>query len=53
MAKCHPYYTVTEAKLEQRDVYHDHDDCPDGKRIMTRARRRVEARQAAIGPVTG
>ena len=31
MAKCSPYHTITEEKPEQRDVYHDHSDCPDGK----------------------
>jgi hypothetical protein len=34
MAKCSPYHTTTEEKPEQRDVYHDHSDCPDGKRIL-------------------
>jgi hypothetical protein len=33
MAKCDPYHTITVEEPEQRDVYHDHDDCPDGKRI--------------------
>jgi len=30
MAKCSPYHTTSS---EDRDVYHDHDDCPDGRRI--------------------
>lgn len=30
---CSPYHTETEEEPKQRDVYHDHLDCPDGKRI--------------------
>jgi hypothetical protein len=30
MAKVAPYHTNSP---EHREVYHDHDDCPDGKRI--------------------
>lgn len=33
MAKCDPYHTKTEEEPGQRDVYHDHDNCPDGARI--------------------
>jgi hypothetical protein len=34
MAKVDPYHTKTyEEPPEHRNVYHDHDDCPDGKRI--------------------
>jgi hypothetical protein len=32
MAKVLPYHTDSE-EYEHRDVYHDHDDCHDGKRI--------------------
>jgi hypothetical protein len=39
MAKVPPYHTITEEKPEQRDVYHDHDDCPDGRRIKPENRR--------------
>lgn len=28
-----PYHTMTEEKPEQRDVYHDYQDCPQGRRI--------------------
>lgn len=37
--KISPYHTVTEEKPEQRDVFHDHDDCPDGRRIEPQNRR--------------
>jgi hypothetical protein len=34
MAKCPPYHTATnETAYGQRNVYHDHDDCPDGRQI--------------------
>jgi len=34
MAKCAPYHTNSkEYPPEHRNVHHDHDDCPDGKRI--------------------
>jgi len=33
MAKCSPYHTITEEKPERRDVYHNDDACPDGRRI--------------------
>lgn len=34
MAKVYPYRTKhPEAGPGHRDVYHDHDDCPDGQRI--------------------
>lgn len=39
VAKVSPYHTITEEKPEQRDVYHDHSDCPDGKRIKPENRR--------------
>jgi hypothetical protein len=32
MAKVRPYHT-NSVEYEHRNVYHDHDDCPDGKRI--------------------
>ena len=36
MAKVAPYYTITPESGEprHRDVYHDHDDCSDGQRIL-------------------
>ncbi len=34
MAKVKPYHTETpEYPPEHRRVYHDHDDCPNGRRI--------------------
>jgi hypothetical protein len=34
MAKVSPYHTNSqEYPPKHRNVYHDHDDCPDGKRI--------------------
>jgi len=34
MSKVTPYHTNSDEYLpEHRNVYHDHDDCPDGKRI--------------------
>lgn len=36
MAKCAPYHTNSpEYPPKQRNVYHDHSDCPDGRRIET------------------
>jgi hypothetical protein len=41
MAKVSPYHTVTlEEGQGHRNVYHDHDDCSDGKRIKPEHRRR-------------
>jgi hypothetical protein len=36
VAKVAPYYTITPESGEprHRDVYHDHDDCSDGQRIL-------------------
>jgi hypothetical protein len=36
VAKVGPYYTITPESGEprHRDVYHDHDDCSDGQRIL-------------------
>lgn len=35
MAKVDPFHTTTpEAAQGQRDVYHDNDQCSDGKRIL-------------------
>jgi hypothetical protein len=31
MARVAPYHSSSP---EDRDVYHDHDDCPDGRRIL-------------------
>jgi hypothetical protein len=34
MAKVPPYHTITPEKpYGQHDVYHDHDDCPEGRKI--------------------
>jgi len=33
VAKVAPYHTVLPARPPEHDVYHDHDDCPDGRRI--------------------
>jgi hypothetical protein len=34
MAKVNPYHTNShEYPPKHREVYHDHDNCPDGKRI--------------------
>src|ERR1700693_1256830 len=39
MTKVNPYHTNSlEYPPEHRNVYHDHDDCPDGKKIMQRHR---------------
>ena len=35
MAKVPPYHTdFEEHPAEYRNVYHDHDDCPDGSAII-------------------
>jgi hypothetical protein len=36
VAKVAPYYTITPESGEprHRDVYHDHDNCSDGQRIL-------------------
>lgn len=39
MAKVPSYHTTSiEYPPKERNVYHDHDDCPDGKRIELRHR---------------
>jgi len=39
MAKVAPFHTnSTEYPPEHRNVYHDRDDCPDGKRIQSKHR---------------
>jgi len=39
MTKISPYHTnSTEYPPEHRNVHHDHDDCPDGKRILPQHR---------------
>lgn len=39
MAKAPPYHTNSpEYPPQHRNVYHDHDDCPDGRRIQLRHR---------------
>jgi hypothetical protein len=40
MAKVPPYHTTTpERPYGERDVYHDHNDCPAGRRIEPQHRR--------------
>ena len=40
MAKVPPYHTITpERPYGERDVYHDHNDCPTGRLIEPRNRR--------------
>lgn len=37
MAKVYPYHTKSEEDGSQhRNVYHDHDNCSDGKRIKAK-----------------
>ena len=33
MSKVSPYHTVEPELPPERNVYHDHDDCPTGKQI--------------------
>ena len=35
MAKVPAYHTDSE-EYSHRDVYHNHDDCPDGKQIQAK-----------------
>ena len=38
--KVQPYHTDSpEDPPEHRNVYHDHNDCPDGKRILHKNRK--------------
>ena len=40
MAKVSPYYTNSpEYPRRYREVHHDHDDCPDGRKIQPNHRR--------------
>jgi hypothetical protein len=40
MAKVAAYHTDSEEYLpKHREVYHDHDDCEDGKRIQAKHRK--------------
>jgi hypothetical protein len=41
MPKVAPYHTITPEQDEpgHRNVYHDHDDCPDGRRIKAENKR--------------
>ncbi len=40
MAKIAPYNTDSpEYPPQHRNVYHDHDDCPDGRRIKPEHRK--------------
>jgi hypothetical protein len=39
MAKVPAYHSESEHVPKQREVYHNHDDCPDGKRIFPGNRR--------------
>jgi hypothetical protein len=44
MAKVPAYHTITPEKpYGERDVYHDHDNCPAGRRIEPQNRRRGTA----------
>ena len=38
MAKVAPYHTTAKEYEPHRNVYHDHDDCKDGKRILMKDR---------------
>jgi hypothetical protein len=33
MAKAAPYHTILQETPPERNVYHNYDDCPDGRRI--------------------
>jgi hypothetical protein len=33
MSRVRPYHTALPARPPEHDVYHDHDNCPDGRRI--------------------
>jgi hypothetical protein len=37
--KVSPYHTILEEHPPERNVYHDHDDCPDGRRIKPEHKR--------------
>jgi hypothetical protein len=40
MSKVSPYHTTSEEyPPSHREVYHDHDDCPDGKKIKSANRK--------------
>jgi hypothetical protein len=40
MAKVSPYYTNSpEYPPQHRQVHHDHDNCPDGRKIQPEHRR--------------
>lgn len=44
MAKVDPYHTNSEEyPPEHREVYHDHDDCKDGKQILAKHRENGKA----------
>lgn len=36
MARVQPYHTVEPELPPERNVYHDHNDCPTGRRIEPR-----------------
>ncbi len=38
MAVCIPFHTTTHEYGDHRNVHHDRDDCPDGKRIKSEHR---------------
>ena len=47
--KVAPYHTNSrEYPPEHRNVYHDHDNCPEGKRIQPRASSERNLGQAAL-----
>jgi len=37
--KVSPYHTITEEEPHQADVYHNHDDCREGKKIKIQNKR--------------
>jgi hypothetical protein len=43
MAKVRPYHTVEPELPPERNVYHDHDDCYEGKKIQSQHWRQGDA----------
>jgi hypothetical protein len=40
MSKVYPYHSISPEDMQrQRYVYHDHDDCADGRRIKPQNKR--------------
>ncbi len=49
MAKVRPYHTINmESPPDHRDVYHDHDDCKYGKKILEKDKAYGTDKQAAL-----